>query len=251
MYRAILAVIGLATSACAFSFAADDTDPIKMRLEQARKDLDTNLAKARAGTLTLFDRKIDAAQTAGDLATLKKVRAERDAFAERGDGPTTISVTDYQQAMRKAREQFTNALAQARKEFTQAGKITEAEAVDRELEAFKKGPSTRPRDSLETKPRPEPPSVLLKARDDLAMRLAGTQWRWGGTKTLAFHADGTASYGTETLAWVAVDGQSILVFYPSNKNWDRMTFDDKLTQVSKEWIGAQERKAVTTSVRIK
>jgi hypothetical protein len=248
MYGALLAAFGLAVSGSGAGPVADDTDPIKARLDQARADFDTQLAKARADALAVFDRRLDAARSAGDLALLKKVQAERDTFADRGEGPTT-GTAEYHQAVRKAREQFAAALAQARKEYTQAGKIPEAEAADLELEAFKKGSAGKP--APEAKPRPEPKASLLKARDELTARLAGTRWRWGGNKVMTFNADGTASYGGDTLTWVAVDGQSILIYYPGNKNWDRMTFDDRLTRVTKEWIGAQERKAVTTSERIK
>jgi hypothetical protein len=251
MCRATSIVIILGLAVCAAGLAADDHDPIQDRLHQARTDYDADLVKARAGALALLDRRLEAVQMAGDLVLVKKVRGEREAFADRGESPTTIDLTDYHRTVRKARDQFADALAQARKEYTRAGKIPEAEAVDGELEAFKKAQAAQPRDLPAAKARPEPPSPLVKARDDLAARLGGTQWRWGGNKVMAFHADGTATYANETLTWVAVDGRSILVYYPSNKNWDRMTFDEKLTQVTKEWIGVQERKAVTTSVRVK
>jgi hypothetical protein len=130
MRHAILVATALATAACGVAPAREDANPIKDRLDRARAAYEADLEKARDVLLGLLRKKEEAAQKAGDLTQLKKARAEREAFADRGELPKGVSTAEYRAAVAKARGRLETAYSQGRKEYTQAGKIAEAEAID-------------------------------------------------------------------------------------------------------------------------
>lgn len=136
MFRSVFGVCSLAVAICGLA-AADDTDPIRVRLDKARTAYAADLKKAREGLLAAIDREEKAVQQAADLPRLKRVRADREAFTDRGELPKTVSVNLYLEAVAKAKEQLEAACAKARKEYTQAGKLAEAEAIDGELQRLK------------------------------------------------------------------------------------------------------------------
>ena len=118
--------------------AADPDDVIKARLDKAKADFDADFIKAKADLVALLDLKLVSATKAGELALVKKLRVERDDFVEKGEVPKSVATKDYNTAGKKAFDRMTSALIQARKEYTQASKIDEAEAVDKEFDEFVK-----------------------------------------------------------------------------------------------------------------
>ena len=133
MSRMMFAAVAWIMVAGGATPAQDGADPVKDRLDKARAAHGADLEKARDGLLALMKQKEEAAQKTGDLAQFKKARAERQAVAEGGEVPNVAVASEYHGAVRKARERLEAAYVQARKEYTQAGKLTEAEAVDIEL----------------------------------------------------------------------------------------------------------------------
>lgn len=160
MIRPIVACVSV-VFAC--GLAADDKpNPIKARLDEARTALEKDNEKAKADLLAQLDMKLEAAQKAGDLALVKKLRAERDAFAEGDELPKTVSTMGYKAALKKSFGRMTAAFVQARKEYTQAGKIAEAEAVDAELAEFLKSGGVKPPAPGGSRPaRPGQPQVRV------------------------------------------------------------------------------------------
>ena len=126
--------------------AADPEEAIKARLNKAKADFDAEFLKAKTDLIAQLDLKLESATKAGELALVKKLRAEREDFAEKGEMPKSVPTKDFNAAGKKAFDRMAAAFVQARKEYTQASKIEEAEAVDKELDEFVKsgGRTTKP-----------------------------------------------------------------------------------------------------------
>jgi len=139
----VIACISLAV-ACSALAGQDNGDPIKNRLDQARATFEKDNEKAKADLLAQLDLKLEAVQKTGDLSLLKKLRAEREAFADADESPKSVSPMGYKAALKKSAERLSASLTQGRKEYTQAGKIAEAEVVDAEIAEFSKSGGTRP-----------------------------------------------------------------------------------------------------------
>jgi len=142
MNRSILAAF-LLGAVCSSAAGADGEDPVKVRLNRAKADFEADHSKAKADIVAQLDQKLEAAQKAGDLAALKKLRAEREDFLDRGDLPRSVPTTAYFATGKKTAERMALAFGQARKEYTQAGKIDEADSIDKELDAFLKSGGSR------------------------------------------------------------------------------------------------------------
>jgi len=116
--------------------AAQD-DPIKAQLTAAKQDFEKDMAAAHSALATLLTDKEAGAQKAGNLTLLEKVRAEQTAFESNDELPKSVSTRTYTEANKKARANLEDAYLAARKAYTQAGQIDDANAVDQELQAFR------------------------------------------------------------------------------------------------------------------
>ena len=121
---------------CGLSTFADD-DPIKNKLDTAKEEYDKEVDKVFEELLALLKQKQAAAKKAGNLQNLEQVEAEIDAFEKDEVLPRSVSTRAYEKAMGRVCKKMEDAYIIARKEYTQADKIDEAKALDRELEQFK------------------------------------------------------------------------------------------------------------------
>ncbi len=172
MSRLIMAIAVMVTSA-GFVLGDEVPDEIKGRLDKARAAYKAETDKAQADLLTLIETKREAAQKAGDLAQLKKILADKEAVSERGELPKTVSSADFVAASLRAKNRMSAALTAARKEYTQAGRLAEAESADDELTKFLAGKTAKPPVDPPVKPvdppvRPEDPKLkgVEKAKTD-------------------------------------------------------------------------------------
>lgn len=120
--------------------ASSADESAKDKLEKAKATYHEEIAKAKAAVMATIDQRVSAAQKAGDLAALKKVQSERSAFVERGQLPKGSGATEYAGAVTKAENRYSAALTAARREFTQAGMIAEAEGADAEIKSLNAQP---------------------------------------------------------------------------------------------------------------
>jgi hypothetical protein len=139
----LMAVCGLATG--------DDGDAIKDRIVKAKASYESDVKKANDSLAVQLERKEETAKKAGDLLLLKKLRAEREALVEKGDLPKSVSVSSYNASMKEARERLEAVLIEAKKEYTRADKIKEAEEVEADLALLTSSRAPLPRKTKSSK----------------------------------------------------------------------------------------------------
>ena len=253
MGRTVFATIVIVAVATVSGLSSDDADPITGRLDKAQAAYAADLESARSALLALIQREATAAQDAGSLDRLKKAMADREGFAERGELPKSVSTTEYLSAMAKARDRLEVAYTQARKEFTKAGKVTEAEAVDAELDRLKKNKTKSAPLTPKMIPK-EPIAKRIAAREKLSLALVNTKWNWVERRsTLMFHTDGTAIFRSDDSAtialWNTVDDYRVLLMWPSN-DVDILVFSPNYQSFSRDYIGRQDGRGKESGQRL-
>lgn len=127
-----------------------DADEIKDQLDKAKAAYDEDIKSARESLLSVLDLRIESAQKLGDLQLLKRLKADRQLFADSDELPQSVSVREHATSTGVARRRLEAAYLKAVKEFTKADKIKEADVTEKELQAFK--------DSGRAKKKPAPPN---------------------------------------------------------------------------------------------
>ncbi|VTS00839.1 unnamed protein product [Gemmata massiliana] len=195
--------------------AQDPSAPV----EKAKKAYIESADKARSTLLDAFKSASAAATTSGDLNTVKTVQAERDAFENGGKLPTSVrmrtAVASYQQSMKQARTTLDAAYEQAIKDFTKAGKIPEAEALQTELHDLR--------------------AKTVATKENLQAYLANTSWTWGNCRLKAngyVENKGWDSAGLVT-RWEAIDRRTVLFSIEKGRDVNRLAvlvFNEELTE---------------------
>jgi hypothetical protein len=129
-----VALIGFAGSVFA-------DDPILTQLEEAVVGFEDASKASRSLVLKAFDSALARAQASGDLATLKAIQNERNAFTTSGILPTSISTRTFERRMAIARRQLESAYEAAIRDYTRNGNVESAELILNEFERFKENGS--------------------------------------------------------------------------------------------------------------
>ncbi len=135
MIRSAVVIAGLVAACVAL---ADEKDPVKEKLFAAKVTYDKEMREYRKAAEDWFDKREEAARQAGDKKLVDVVKVDRKAFDEDGILPKTAPPA-LQQKPPAARKALESAYTQAVKEYVKAKKDDQAAAVEKELEAFKKG----------------------------------------------------------------------------------------------------------------
>jgi hypothetical protein len=117
---------------CCVTAAADD-DPVKKKLEVAKETYGVEMGKFRQAAEEWFDKREEVARKAGNKKVVDQVKAERQAFRDKGELPKAASA-DLKQKPATARKALEAAYKVAVKEYTKASKDAEAAAAEKELE---------------------------------------------------------------------------------------------------------------------
>lgn len=126
-------LICLACSTAVFA----QSDPIEESLIQAKKQFDSALEKVRESVLEALDKKYNTLMKNGDLKGLEAVQAEMDVFKETGKWPQSIPTKGFDSQVTLARKRMEKAFEESKTQYTKAGKLELAKAVQKELEEFK------------------------------------------------------------------------------------------------------------------
>jgi predicted peptidase len=130
-YRLPLRMSGL------FPILADDEDPIRADLEKARKAFKEETDAFQKAVDSHFDAREDLARKDGTKKLVDQIKAERQEFKQTGRIPKTLPA-QTRQKMSAGRTSMINAYNQAIKDYTKLKKDQEAEAIEKELDAFTK-----------------------------------------------------------------------------------------------------------------
>lgn len=138
MFRSVLTVV-FGMLICGAVAVADD-DPVKKKWDAAKAAYEAEMEKFGKATSDWFDKREAAARKDGNKKLVDQIKAERQAFQEKGELPKAAPVTLRQHTI-AARSALENAYGVAVKEYTRTKKDVEATAVEKELEAFKRSGS--------------------------------------------------------------------------------------------------------------
>lgn len=194
MHRAFMAVIVFSVVTLRLLAAEDskDADPIKDRLTAAKETYKKSIDRARAGLVVEMKKKELAAQKAGDLKLLEKLQAETRSFEERDELPKSVSLKVYDGQVRIARMKLEDAYSLAVKQYTKAGEVNLAKAVQQSLDEF--------RNNKESKVSSLPAEAVV-VTEWPSFPLTG---HVGSVKSVAITGDG--KFGFSTGGWINGDG---------------------------------------------
>lgn len=131
-----LLFVGIVASMFCGRIVCAQEDSIPLNLAAAKQNYAVEIEGARIALLDLLKEKRLAVQKSGNLSQLEIVIEEEEAFESKGELPESVQTRTYAEANRKARKKLEEAYVEARKAYTQAGRIDEARAVDKELQDF-------------------------------------------------------------------------------------------------------------------
>jgi hypothetical protein len=113
-------------------------DPIKEQLDKARAAYQDEAARLRQALLDQLDKREEAARTDGNKKQVDEVKAQREAFADRGELPKMVPTDSYRQGLKSAVATLEVAYNAAIKDYTKASEDKKAQAVEDELKEFRK-----------------------------------------------------------------------------------------------------------------
>jgi len=114
-----------------------EDDPIRAKLDRAKAVYDADVGKYRAAVNDFLDKREDAARKDANKRLVDQVKAERQAFAEKGEVPKTLPSTIKTQLV-AARLNLESAYKTAVKDYTRGKQDEKASAVEKELADFNK-----------------------------------------------------------------------------------------------------------------
>jgi hypothetical protein len=136
MFVTRLTLLAVLFSAAVLGLSAQDDDPVQSRLKIARTAYKVEFDRYRAAVAAYFEKREDAARSAGNKTLVDQIKSERTAFQDQGDLPSTAPL-ELRRTINAARLAFMSALQDAIKDYTKAKKDNLAAAVEKELTEFK------------------------------------------------------------------------------------------------------------------
>jgi hypothetical protein len=139
MRRASSIIALTAFLACGIATAADE-DPVRAKLDAAKATYESEVVKFEVAVDEWLDKREESARKDGNKKLVDLVKAERQAFHEKGELPKDLPTTVRRKAT-LTRLALESAYTTAVKEFTKGKQDDDASAAERELEQFKSGGS--------------------------------------------------------------------------------------------------------------
>lgn len=127
---------GLAVFLTAATAFADDTDPIRAKVNIARTAYKVEHQGYREAVSQFFDKREEAARAEGNKKAVDQIKAERTAFESSGTLPKSMP-TEIQKKFAAARAAMEEAFVNAVKEATRLRKDDVAAAIENELKLFR------------------------------------------------------------------------------------------------------------------
>ena len=135
-YPAAITFFALGLAAHSAPARADDAEPIKEKLFQAKKAYDADVQKFRKAITDTLDKREDDARKAGNKKVVDQVKVERAAFEKSGELPTGIP-TAIRDAGIAARAKLDKTYVTAVKDCLRMKLDEAADAIDKEHQEFR------------------------------------------------------------------------------------------------------------------
>jgi hypothetical protein len=149
----------LLCSAAVAAAAAQADDPIAKKLQAAKAAYETRAEKGRTAVREWFDKRENAARKDGNKKVVDQIKAERARFDQDGELPKAAP-PELGRDLADARAALEEAYSTAIRDYTRARMDDQAAAVEKQLEAFRRGRPRAADDPLADALTPE----LLKAK---------------------------------------------------------------------------------------
>jgi hypothetical protein len=120
---------------CTGARAADE-DPIKTKLDNAKKEYDAKLVKFKEASNAWLDKKEEAARKSGDKVVVDQIKAARQIYEDSGNLPV-VPPADVRKILTGAQTAYDAAMVTAIKEYTKAKKDDEAKEITKKLKDFR------------------------------------------------------------------------------------------------------------------
>lgn len=140
MSRPLSILILAMLSVCGIAFATDE-DPIKKKLDAAKRAYESELESFGKSVIEWLDKREELARKDGNKKQVDLIKSERAAFQNEGELPKDLPITVRRKAT-IAKATIEAAYAAAVKEYTKARQDDEASDVEKELADFKAGRTT-------------------------------------------------------------------------------------------------------------
>src|SRR6185503_3006360 len=124
--------------ACTHFAHAADVDPIRERLEKAKATYESRLEALRKDVLAVLDKSENQARQVPDKKRIDEIKAQRTAFQSTGQLPSPMS-PQLQARIRGARSALEKEYLAVRDAYLKAKQDDRADAVEKELQQFRKG----------------------------------------------------------------------------------------------------------------
>jgi hypothetical protein len=179
---------------------ADDSDPIRAKLDKAKAAHAAQLDQSRAKLLTALNARENSVRQKGDKKGVDSIQAERDAFESKGELPKAVPTAAYKRSLKDAGNALGLAYKLAIAEYVKASRDIEATAVEKEWQELQGDP-------------------------DYKTMLLGT-WKIvnGGTyhAEWTFHSDGSVTSNRDAPfgKWAIEREKNRVIINWSEKHWD-------------------------------
>jgi hypothetical protein len=133
--------------ACTYFAQAADVDSIRDRLEKAKATYESRLETLRKDILADLDKSENQARQIPDKKRIDEIKAQRTAFQSTGQLPSPLN-PQLQARIRGTRSALEKEYVAARDAYLKARQDDRADAVEKELQQFRKGIPAQPIDLL-------------------------------------------------------------------------------------------------------
>lgn len=216
------AMMALLFAACTGVAAADDA-AVKARYDAAKAAFAADSDRLRKEVAAHLDAREKRARDAEDKKAVDQVKADRTAFAEKGELPKSLPAAVKEQ-FAAARSKMEAAYKAAIGGYTKAGKDDEVAGVEKELAAFQAGkPAAAP--SLEA-------GVVGKVWSNNKVEL---EFRRGGTFVINGKKVGT---------WAVLGGDRVISVIDDGQHYDVYVFNKEFTSFQENYLGQPRKDGV-------
>jgi hypothetical protein len=133
----VVLLLALMCGLCGTNTCFADEDTVATALNSAVEEFKQAQVESERKLLDQLEKKIQTAQTSGDLELYEKLSDERERYLSGGVLPQSASVRTYEASLRQARSKLNSAYLTAIKAYTSLGSIEKAKALQQELNSLK------------------------------------------------------------------------------------------------------------------
>ncbi len=199
-----------------------DDDPTRAKLDQVKKEFDAATEKYQVGVASWFDKREETARDKGDKKAVDQIKAERQAFVERGEMPQSVPVA-LKSRLTTARSTLELAYKTAIGEYTKGKRDNEATAVEKELAGWLSGNPV--------------------AAQSIEERIVGKVWATTKVQFEFKRGGAFVTNGKKVGSWAVLGADRVVSVIDEGQFYDVYVFDKEFTSFQGNYIGQTRKEA--------